>query len=424
VIDLRQDSDVTEIENGGIVTAEANTGIPLRGDFERMARRRFQDPKPQRRGDWWVIQVRQDVVVNGTLKRSNKRVRLAPVTMSEREVRKVAAEYMRPLNQGMQGIGSATSFAQYVQQEYMQVVMPLLAKSTRDRYEGVLKNYLLPTFGELCLRDLTPLSVQKYFSNMATSPLAHESRDKIRDVLSSVLASAVKYEFLVRNSAENVRMPAEKRGKKRNKPYLSVQQLEQLIELIPEPYATMVYVAIYTGLRVSELAGLKWDDIHEDSITIDERYCRGDWGAPKSESSNATIGVNRCVVERIHRLKILTIRVKAGRAVRKYRAVKSDKPTDLVFQSVQDGKPIRDNNILARFIKPNARKLGLHWVNWRSLRTSHAVWLKMAGADVKDAQGQMRHSRASTTLDIYQQFVPESQQRVVSKLSSLGTIVN
>jgi hypothetical protein len=29
-------------------------------------------------------------------------------------------------------------------------------------------------------------------------------------------------------------------------------------------------------------------------------------------------------------------------------------------------------------------------VNWRSLRTSHATWLKMAGADVKDAQAQMR----------------------------------
>jgi hypothetical protein len=48
----------------------------------------------------------------------------------------------------------------------------------------------------------------------------------------------------------------------------------------------------------------------------------------------------------------------------------------------------------------------------------------MAGADVKDAQGQMRHSRASTTLDIYQQFVPESQQRVVNKLSSLSTSIN
>jgi hypothetical protein len=48
----------------------------------------------------------------------------------------------------------------------------------------------------------------------------------------------------------------------------------------------------------------------------------------------------------------------------------------------------------------------------------------MAGADVKDAQGQMRHSRASTTLDIYQQFVPESQQRVVKQLSSLSTSIN
>jgi integrase len=44
------------------------------------------------------------------------------------------------------------------------------------------------------------------------------------------------------------------------------------------------------------------------------------------------------------------------------------------------------------------------------LQTSHATWLKMAGADVKDAQAQMRHSRSSTKLDIYQHFVPESQQ--------------
>ena len=74
-----------------------------------MSRRRFQDPKPKRRGDWWTIQVRQDVFVNGKLKRSNKRVRLAPVTMPEREVRKVAAEYLRPLNQEMQSIGAATN---------------------------------------------------------------------------------------------------------------------------------------------------------------------------------------------------------------------------------------------------------------------------------------------------------------------------
>ena len=93
----------------------------------------------------------------------------------------------------------------------------------------------------------------------------------------------------------------------------------------------------------------------------------------------------------------------------------------LVFPSVRDGKPMRDNNILSRHMKPAGRKLGIGFVNWRCLRTSHATWLKMAGADVKDAQAQMRHSRASTTLDIYQQFVPQSQRRVINSLSELGS---
>jgi integrase len=133
------------------------------------------------------------------------------------------------------------------------------------------------------------------------------------------------------------------------------------------------------------------------------------------------------VIERIHGLRVLTVEVCGGgpkaRAVRKYRVVKKDAPTDLVFQSVKTGQPMRDNNILSRHIKPAARKLGLDWVNWRSLRTSHATCLKMAGADVKDAQAQMRLSRASTTLDIYQQFVPESQQKAVDRLTALTATV-
>jgi len=64
------------------------------------------------------------------------------------------------------------------------------------------------------------------------------------------------------------------------------------------------------------------------------------------------------------------------------------------------------------------------WVNRRCLRTSHATWLKMVGADVKDAQAQMRQSRASTTLDIYEQFVPESQKRAVERLSNLSQFLN
>lgn len=177
----------------------------------------------------------------------------------------------------------------------------------------------------------------------------------------------------------------------------------------------MVYVAVWTGLRVSELIGLRWEDVHTDSLTIDERYCRGEWAEPKSDASNATIGVDLHVIARLERLKTLTVTVRAGRAKRKYRVVKSAQPHDLVFQSVKDGKPMRDNNILTRFIKPAARAVGLEWVNWRCLRTSRATWMIEAGANPKDVQGQMRHSRISTTMDIYAQFVPESARRAMDK---------
>ena len=123
--------------------------------------------------------------------------------------------------------------------------------------------------------------------------------------------------------------------------------------------------------------------------------------APKSEASNATIGVEPCVIERIHRLRQLTVDVKAGLAVRHYKVVKSDRPEDLVFQSVKTGAPMRDNNILSRHIKPAARKLGLPWINWRHVlpEPHHATWMVEAGANPKDVQGQMRHSRISTTMD-------------------------
>jgi hypothetical protein len=80
------------------------------------------------------------------------------------------------------------------------------------------------------------------------------------------------------------------------------------------------------------------------------------------------------VIARIHRLKALTVNVKAGNAVRNYKAVKSSNPDDLVFQSVKEGKPMR-------------------------------------------VEGQMRHSRISTTMDIYAQIVPAAQSQAIAKLS-------
>jgi integrase len=311
-----------------------------------------------------------------------------------------------------------------------------MASSTQDRYKGIIDNYLIPTFGSASLRDLTQLALQKYILGFqikeheesenrndrkdgSQKGLSRESVDKIRDVLSSILGSAVKYGFLVKNPAEGVHVAPAKRGTRRHKPFIRPQQFAALVELIQEPYAAMVFVAVYTGLRISELVALRWSDIHEQSITIDERFCRGDWAAPKSDASNTTIPVNSKVIERIQRLRTLTVEIKAGSGTRRYQVVKSHGPDDLVFQSVRTGQPMRDNNILVRHIKPAARKLGIGWVNWLVLRRSYATWLRMVGTDPRDRQSLMRHSRFTTTAEVYEQDLPESQLRAVEKLSAL-----
>lgn len=175
--------------------------------------------------------------------------------MPEREVLKIAAEHLGPLNQGLESIGSATNFAFYVENTYNTTFLPLMAKSSQQRYSGIIRNYLMPVFGEKCFRELTPMTLQRYFTGFLSSPLSHESKDKIRDVLSSILQTAVP-ELLARNPMEHIKLPPEKRGKKRNKPYVTPQQFDALLELVAEPYATMIYVAVYTGLRVSELLNI------------------------------------------------------------------------------------------------------------------------------------------------------------------------
>jgi integrase len=397
---------------------EAAISAGHRGKWEQMARRRFQSPKPFKEGKHWYLRIWQDEAANGARTRKRQRLKLAPVTTAEREVKKIAAEMLRPVNQGLVTVGSAVNFSEFVAATYIPTRLPLLASTTQDSYRGAIAKYLEPRFNPLSLRDLTPLTLQRYFSGLTGEGVAYPSVLKIRDALSSILRSAVQFGFLITNPMTGLKLPVDKRPR-RQKPVISPEQFADLVEFVSEPYATMIFTAVWTGLRVSELIGLKWRCIHEDSISIQERFCRGDWSVPKSEASAATIGVPRDVSGRIQRLKGLTVEVRAGTATRRHQVVKSSAPDDLVFQSLETGGPMNDQNILKRHIQPAARRLGLK-VTWRCLRTSHATWLVQAGADPKSVQGQMRHSRIQTTLDIYAQIVPAAQRRALEQLSEFA----
>lgn len=274
-----------------------------------MARRRYQKPAPKKRGEQWTILVREEVVIHGQRTRKVKRIPLGPARLSKAEAERLRDEYLVAINQPNVGIGGACLFRDFAE-IYQRDILPTLASTSQERSRSVLKNYLKPEFGDLMLREITLEPLQGYFTRLQRSGLSFESIDKIRDVLSAVLRTAVGYGRLMNNPADKVRL---RRRSKGGKPFLTIDQFYRLLELIAEPYASMVYVAVFTALRVSELAGLKWRNVHESSIGIEERFCRGDFDQPKSAASRATIPVDSHVIARIERLKTLVISFRAGR---------------------------------------------------------------------------------------------------------------
>ena len=116
--------------NRAIVSPEANSAGELRGDFEAMQKRRHQQPKPKREGNFWYIRIWQDSFVGGARTRKRQRIKLAPASMAQREVLKIADEVLRPINQGLISIGSAVNFGEYVDREYIPGNLPLLASTT------------------------------------------------------------------------------------------------------------------------------------------------------------------------------------------------------------------------------------------------------------------------------------------------------
>ena len=384
-----------------------------------MAARRFQNPSPERVGDWWYIRLRQDVSEDGILTRKLKRIKIAPAETPFRQVQRMVAEKLRPMNQGLMTAGSATRLTEFVNNIYIPNKLSLLRKPTRDRYLPIIDNVLLPQFGSKMLSELNYVTLQTFCASLDVN-LSYESRDKIRDVLASIVQHAIKSKYLTENPMVGIELVHDKTT--REKPTITPEEFGRLVDATPEPYATMLYVAGWTGLRVSELLALKWRSVHSDSITIKERFCRGDWDVPKTKASAATIGVIPEVIDRLHRLKTLTVTGRHGGqgAVREYKVVKSSAEDDLVFQGLRSGGAMSDKNVLSRFIRPVAKRLGIT-VNWQILRRSHATWFVQAGADPKSVQRQMRHTRISTTMDIYAQAVPQQQRIALGKLKGFVT---
>lgn len=399
-----------------VLTEAVLTADHLRGGD--VARRRFQNPVPIKRGGLWTIRIWQDVIVDGAPVRKQKRI-TSSETMSVRDAQKWAQEQVAPSNQGLVAVGSGVKFGDFVRQNYLTGELPGFASTTQASYRAMLNKYLLPTFETMMLRELTRFTLQSYFAGLADRGAGYRTVLKVRDALASVLNYAHKGGILVINPLIGMRRPRDNRPVE-TKTTITREQFHQLLMLIQEPYATAVHTAALTGLRVSEVLALKWKrlDIAGSKITVAERYTRGDWDKPKSRYSQATIPVPRAVIDRLLRLKIVTLRIRAGLATRQYPAVRDAGPDGLIFQAPQTGGPLDDQNVLKRHLQPAAAKIGIAGLGWHTLRRSFATWLIEGGANPKAVQSLLRHSRVETTLNLYSQVTSEGQRQALEGLEA------
>ena len=97
-----------------IVLAEAAHPASHREDLQAMAKRRFQNPQPEKLGRAWYIRIWEDVYIGGVRTRRRKRIKLADVSKGLREVQKLAADKLRRLNSGLVQVGAGVNFMHYV----------------------------------------------------------------------------------------------------------------------------------------------------------------------------------------------------------------------------------------------------------------------------------------------------------------------
>ena len=283
--------------------------------------------------------------------------------MTRRQAQKAAEEHLRPLNLGKVTPFSAISFREFVDKYFVPNFFPTLKLSTQQRYRRTLDKHLLPAFGDSRLCDIGTLDLQQFVLQKMAGGLGWECADHYRNLMSKIFVTAKKWGFFAGdNPAIGVELPEKKAV--REKHVLLPEQIPPLLAALEEPARTMVLVGVLTGLRIGEILALRWRDVdfRSGEIRVEQACYRGLIGTPKTKGSRRTLPMPEPLKDALKRL-----------------SEKSASGEHLVFHT-RNGTPFSDTNLLHQHLKPVGRKLGMPWLNWHTLRRTHATLLAARGS--------------------------------------------
>lgn len=275
-------------------------------------------------------------------------------------------------------------------------------KKTKKVYESNLKNHIVPKWGSHQLRNIFAAEVEEWLERLTLAP---GSRAKIRNQMSAIFRHGIRWGWIgehenpittVRTSAKRLTVPET----------LTAEEFLTLYGRLPDRERTMVTICATTGLRVSEVLGLKWENIDSEAglADVQRSVVDGAIGDCKSEVSKQPVPLDALTLDEL-------------RSWRKITMYASD--ADWIFASERlFGKmPIWSNSSLQKVLQPAARGARImKLIGWHTFRHTYSTMLAEHGDDVKVVQELMRHAKLSTTMEIYTHPRMERKREAQSKV--------
>jgi len=358
-------------------------------------------------GEWWVF-----------IKHNGKR-RSKKVSRDRRVAMGVAKKIEARLVLGDFGIldepQKVLSFGEYADLWITVTVPATCKKSTASDYSAILKNHVLPEFGnmqvdEIKKSDIKTFLMRKYKTGLSESKIKH-----LKSVISGVLNLAVDDEALIVNPAHRIGKLFRKNEVRKEIRPLTREELSILLKTFIEQYSAdypLCLLLSRTGMRIGEAMALKWSDVDFDKrvITVRRNINKfGDVDTPKSAKSRK--------VDMSLQLRAVLQHLAHDRKVQKLKAGWKNAPEWVFVNS--EGRRLDKNNWRNRVFYAAVKSAGLRKVRIHDLRHTFASLLIQAGQSLAYIRDQMGHHSIQVTVDIYGHLVPGGNKDAVDGLDDI-----
>ena len=337
---------------------------------------------------------------------------------TKREAEIELAKFVSEIQNGLVIEGKALKFSEFTDIWKRDYASKELAPATVKRYYRMLDTRILPYFGRMYINKIKPTDIMRFYDLLSkdtqlerkkntkivktNKPLSRKTILEHHRLIHAMLTKAVYWQVIVSNPADRVQPP--KVIKTKRKCYDDVQckyLLSNLSQLGEDKikFKVAIALAIFTGARLGELAGLSWSDIDLNNgiihINRSSQYI-SELGVftkvPKTESSIRDIAIPDFVVSLLSEYRTW---------YDNQNFVCNDLNSNLECLFVQsNGKPMHPSTI-SKWFKKFIQDIGLPVINFHGLRHTNASLLISQQIDVAIVAARLGHAQISTTLNFY-----------------------